>query len=293
MRVLTLLCAVGLLLFAQSREATPALEDEPADEVPDKTTSEAPIDTVSDLPDEPIVGLPPVLPVDPEVKDPVFAVLVGLIQTNTYGTLTHARLQAHLDRTGKKSRLPYGAVREVLRLPGEKPGTAHLSIEFDHDLDLPVPYSILGYHPGTFRTSKDLEFSEWILGEVRLRHDAPDGEKPESRTLVLEDVHLYGLVKGEVYVDIDGWLDNLLGSKLDDTNMVGFMLCRFEGELLGVAMGYNNAKEGRSGALSFREDKIIFPSPPEMKTIGRKMRARIEGLIKSSPVEVARRYAAE
>ncbi len=97
--------------------------------------------------------------------------------------------------------------------------------------------------------------------------------------IVLENAHLYGLEDGEITLDIDGWVDRMFGGNLDDTDIVGLLLCRYEGKWIGVAMGYNERERGRSGALDFGADKVVFPSPDEIKTVGRTMRSRVEGLL--------------
>lgn len=207
-------------------------------------------------PDPVVVGLPPILPYSAEVEDPVLGVLVGLVQTGTYGTLTGSRLRARLDQMGKTSKIPLETITEFRRFPGDKKGTAVLSVEFAEPLDLPVPYSVLGYHPGSFRTSRHCTFHEWILGDVGLLHRSEtDDNRYETMVLKLKNVHLYGVVSGEITLDVDGWLDRLMGSKLDDAEVTALMLCRYEGELLGLALGYTREHRGRFGPPHWRQSR--------------------------------------
>lgn len=230
--------------------------------------------------DRPMIGLPVNLPHVDDVKDPIFAILIGLVENDIYGTLTQQRLMIQLERMRKTSKLPYQSVIEVTRLPsGNGRPTNEISVTFDGELSLPIPYSILGYNPGSFRASRQCLFREWRLGTVTLNHSKKKGDGIEVVPVVLEDVYLFGLESGRVTLDIDGWLDRMLGGSLDDTDIVGLMLCRYQGKWMGVAMGYNEDRRGRSGALDFREDKVVFPSPDEMKTVGRTMRSRVEGLL--------------
>ena len=113
------------------------------------------------------------------------------------------------------------------------------------------------------------------------------GDRKGTTVLKLKDVHLYGVVSGEIPLDVDGWLDRLMGSKLDDAEVTALVLCRYEGEFLGLALGYTREHRGRSGALNLREDGIVFPLTSEIKTISRKMRARAERLMTSRPVQAA------
>jgi hypothetical protein len=61
--------------------------------------------------------------------------------------------------------------------------------------------------------------------------------------------------------------------------MVGFALFRYGGQLLGMAMGYNQDGRGRSGTFNFQRDSILFPNPPPLKAAGAHLRARLERLM--------------
>lgn len=244
------------------------------------TGAPTPESTAASTPEEPPAILPDVLPFAEEVKDPVFALLIGLVDADLYGTLDQQRLQAELDRRQMRSKLPYQRVLEVTRLPaGAGRPTNEVHVRFDGPISLPIPYSILGYNPGSFRTSQECRFREWTLGEVEVLFQKEAGDSVIDVPVVLEDVHLFGLTDGEIDLDIDKWVDALLGASIDDTEMVALMLCRYQGVWHGWAMGYNYEKKGRSGALDFRKDSVVFPSPSEFKAVGRKMRTRAEALL--------------
>jgi hypothetical protein len=225
------------------------------------------------------IGLPPVIPAEEGVRDPVFALLIGLVSSGSYGTLTEERLEQEMQRLPNRSKLPYQSLHSLTRMPIIPGRTGQIRLEFNGDLDLPVPYSILGYHPGSFTASRECLFREWNLGTVRLEHTAEVDGKIKQSTVELREVHLYGVARGKVRIDIDGWLDALLGGMLDDTDVTCLMLCRYQGRWLGFAMGYNDSGDGRSGALTFDTDEILFPSPPELRTVGRMMRKRTEQLM--------------
>lgn len=237
----------------------------------------APAQSVSDA-DSVHVGLPAILKQEPGVNDPVFAILTGLVTSGIYGTITRERLEQEVARTGGKSRLPFESVVSIKREP-VKPGlTALVTLDFKEPIDLPIPYSILGYHPGSFRASQHCLFREWEIGKIRLSEAEQKDDRTETHTIDLEDVHLFASVEGDVQIDIDAWLDALLGGAIDDTDVTALMLCRWQGEWYGVAMGYGHDKSGRSGVLSLREDKILFPTPDGLRGIGRQMRANAERL---------------
>ena len=227
--------------------------------------------------------LPEILPYQPEIKEPVFALLVGLVETDSYGMLTRDHLIRDLRRRKLSSHLPYQWVTSVTR-ESEYPGqTATVTITFDHDMDLPVPYSILGYHPGSFLASDSCVFREWRLGDITLQHPYQEKGKWLYRPLKIEDVHAYGLTSGKISIDFDGWLDNMMGGALDDTYVVGLILFKYNGVWTGMATGYSKDKAGRSGGFNFEKDEIMFPGPDEMKTIGRTLRGKMEEWLLSWP----------
>jgi hypothetical protein len=200
-----------------------------------------------------------------DVRDPVFAYLVGLVDTDLYGTIDAHVLEEVVRRSRGKSRLPYRTLQSLTREPEPH---RRVTVAFEERLRLPIPYEILTYNPGSLRASREVVLREYPLGDFVF-----DLEGREER---VSDVHLFGVIEGAVLVDIDGWLDHLVGGKLDDTRVTGLALFRYNGERFGLAMGYNSEWKGRSGLLNLREDRIRFPSPPTMKTAAWKLRQFLE-----------------
>jgi len=231
--------------------------------------------------------LPEELPFDPQVADPVFSVLVAMVRADLHGTLTREHLVRELERRRVKSRLPYAAVREVARLPGPEGVQALVTIRFERSLDVPIPYSILWYHPGRIRGEGLCAFREWSLGNVGVPYQArPDAA---AATLALADVHLFALDTGRLRVDIDGWLDRLMGSALDDTDLVGLAVFGWAGRGYGMALGHNPGRQPRSGAFDFRGDRVVFPMSGELKAVSRSLRARLESLEREAGSDIIRR----
>jgi len=220
------------------------------------------------------IGLPDELPSEPRVKDPVFAVLVGLVAADHYGALTRGRLESHLGPRAQASRLPYREMREVSRMPEEPAPTSAVTIVLDRPLKLPIPYSILGYHPGSVEGGPACVFREWSLGAIGMAHG--------GTRLELTDVRLFGLREGRLFVDIDGWLDRLAGRLLDDSDLEGLALFRHEGRWLGIGFGHNPRGEPRSGLFDFARDRVVLPLPGEMRTVARFLRARAAALMSAA-----------
>lgn len=218
------------------------------------------------------VDLPvPVLAED--VRDPIFALLAALLDAGAYGSLEPATIDS-VARAAGGSRLPYGHLESMERDPQGRDRSV-LRMRFDDDLKLSVPYSILGYNPGSLRSSRDLRLQHWRLRTFALRWK--DGD--DWRQLRLRDVELFALREGGVSLDVDWWIDKLFGSGLDDTDLVGFAILRHENRRLVVAFGYNKSGDGRSGVFDLTEDEVRFPAPKELLRLGRELRARAESLL--------------
>jgi hypothetical protein len=177
-----------------------------------------------------------------------------------------------------KSKLPYRTVEEVTRLPVQPGYSARVTVSFREPLDLPVPYSILGYHPGSFTASTVCNFREWEFPALQFVETSGTGKGARTRTIDLTEVHLFALETGVIWIDIDAVVDKLLGGAIDDTRVTVLALCKHEGEWIGVATGYGRDGHGRSGILSLREDKILFPTPDVLKPLGRRLRGKAEAL---------------
>jgi hypothetical protein len=214
------------------------------------------------------LALPPEPFLPEDIKDPVFAYLIGLLDRRTDGLVTGGHLQAILDSSGKKSRVPCYRIANVQSV-AENPGfVSWARAEFIEQLRVSVPYSILGYHPGRLVSSQSVTARQWRLPRVF----APNPGKEGPHTLELEDVTLLAVVEGYIELDIDGWLDALMGGALDDTKMVGLAIFTYDGARYGMALGYNRDGEPRSGALHLGEDEVAFPTPEALKAVARHLR---------------------
>jgi hypothetical protein len=224
--------------------------------------------------------VPQQIPFDAGVADPVFAALVGLLRGDVHGTLTGDHLRAELQRIGKPSRLPHDKLASLSRQAGS-PGEADVVARMVAPLSVPIPYAILGYHPGKVVTSQTCRFRERSLGNLLI-------SEPASAPVQLDDVHLLRLESGSLLTDVDAWLDFVLGGALDDTEVRGLAVFGWKGRLYAIAVGFNRQGRPRSGAFDFAGDKVLFPVPPELRTATRVLRAQL-GLTTQTPLESAAR----
>lgn len=255
--------ATGILVAAALLAAPPS----PAQTTPPARPA-APADSAAS--DSLVVRL------EPGARDPVWAVLLGLAFSDAHGTLTGERLADEVRKSGRTSQLPYDMMEDTRREAAQRPRESIVTTRFKAAIDLPVPYQILSYHPGSFRGTDLLVFREIDLGTVTIAHQVLVNRKVTMAPFDIHDVHLFILKKGALEIDIDGWLDALAGDNLDDTWVAGIAVFRRGNGVYGMALGYNDKGEGRSGTLSFGEDKVLYPNPPDLKSAARQLRRTLE-----------------
>jgi hypothetical protein len=213
------------------------------------------------------------LPQAPDVRDPVFAMLVAYVRADRLGLVTRESIAQSLAERRQKSRLPWRLAREFARVPGGKDGGATVTLLFDGPVDVPIPYQILWYHPGRIRASSCCRFREWRLAELPF-----DTRKAEQRAPwpPLTDLRLFALDEGELLLDIDGWLDALFGEALDDTFVTCLAVGRYRGREYGFAVGRNREGKPRIGAFDLSADSVVFPLPSDLRAANRAVRREYE-----------------
>jgi hypothetical protein len=215
----------------------------------------------------------PPLPVERGVTDPVFAILIGLIETDTFGCVSGAGFAREIRRSARPTRLPYQRLREVARQPATNGAIARVSLLLDGPLATPIPYRLLFYRPGRICADARLELTEWDLGDLG---PAPAMVGSGSTAATPTHVRLFAISEGGLDVDIDGWLDALAGARLDDTRLTGLALFRMPRRWWGVGLGHNRKKEPRVGLFDLAADEIVFPVPASMRPWVRRLREELD-----------------
>jgi hypothetical protein len=221
----------------------------------------------------PVTAGAPLAPV-PGVRDPVFEILLAFNLGWPAGHLSGAELVRRVEASGRHSPIPYRGVLWQRRVPLADSSGTSVETVFDRPIDLPVPYEVLGYHPGSFRTTGRFVFRERNLGDLVLTDDRKDKDTPLA-PVSLGDVHLFTLVEGSLEIDIDGWLDKLAGGNLDDTSIRAMAVFVRDGRRYGLALGRNPDGEGRSGVFDFGTEKVLYPTPEDFKVVARYLRRQL------------------
>lgn len=204
-------------------------------------------------------GLPPepVTAAGDTIIEPFFAFVVSRAEADSVGRWTAADVAAFARLRGRPSRLP---VERLVALERRRPiaGSesrhtgarvlAEWTITFDRALAFPLPYSILGYHPGSLRASACLVLAE--LAPVDLSLAWRDDHQPVAA------VRVFVCERGHLVLDADAVVDRLLGEILDDSWTVGFVVAREDARRLGL--GVMLGRDGRHiyGEFDFARDRI-------------------------------------
>jgi hypothetical protein len=213
----------------------------------------------------------------PEIREPFFEFLISMAESDSMGLWTGDELRAHAATAGRDSRFPLDDVVSLSRArpdrqaAGKYPGAlvrAVWTIELTGKQDRPMPYSILGYHPGTLRIDSVLVLSEIGPTNLTVRYVEDD----EQVTRLLTEVRIFPLEQGYVILDADGFLDAMLGSGLDDAWILGFVTAREDGKLVGL--GVSLGKKGRHifGEFDFSQDKVLANGRLPMAVLSRSSR---------------------
>jgi hypothetical protein len=203
-----------------------------------------------------------------DCRDPVFSYLLNLLDRGCVGIVTTEHFRAAAGDSKRASKIPFELIRDVARIPDGRADHVWIRIRFSQGIDVPVPYSLLGYRPGSLRSTAEVTLMEWRLGDLPLLAAGSEG----NGAVNIEDVTVWGVIDGAILLDIDGWVDAIMGAALDDTHVVVLAVFRYESQRYALAAGFNDDGHGRSGALHLGDDKIRFPAPDEFKLVGRELR---------------------
>ena len=205
------------------------------------------------------------------VTDPLFALMLGVVDADLYGLIAQSELDSIVQANGG-TKLPHEVFTRIRRRPLNDGATSYVEFQLSEAVDRPIPYSLLGYNPGSIRASQRIDFLHFEIGERSYLVELDDAEQE----IQIEDAELYVVAEGFMEMDFDGWLDRLLGSKLDDMQVKAFLTFRWQDQRFSLGMGLNNKGRGKTGAFDFVKDETLFPAPKELLVVGREMRE--EGL---------------
>ena len=202
-----------------------------------------------------------------DCADPYFGLLIGVIDGDLFGALDTAYLDSVFAAHGG-SKIPYQTIERMERLPASGGLDSKVFIRLEDVMEVPIPYAILGYNPGTLRSTQRLHMFHWRLGDHHVAYE----EDHEAHDFLARDVELFVLELGYMEMDIDGWLDRIMGGKLDDVRLSGFAVFRDGERRIGLGFGYSTTGRRRTGAFDLAANESLFPAPAAYLALGRSLR---------------------
>ncbi|HET6486894.1 MAG TPA: hypothetical protein VFH83_10770 [Spirochaetia bacterium] len=200
------------------------------------------------------ISLPPTA-----VKDTFFAYVLGIIQTGVEVDIDNAGMRDILTEFKSTLKLPFDLVNRVTQHTADQ--STSIGLDFDGEVSIPIPFALLGYHPGSINSSPDLSFG--VTKTVYQEPSAADASSP---------VFALTLQQGTVLVNIDDWLEALFPSLLEDTWVRHIIFFVWKGQWVGLLEG-RGQRDGREmrAYFNFTGNRILFPIPAELDRIGRRL----------------------
>ena len=200
------------------------------------------------------VSLPP-----RQVRDTFFAYVLGIISAGIEVDVDGEQMRAILTEFTSSLRLPFDLIRRVTQHTDEETGARTIGLDFQGDVSIPIPFSILFYHPGSIVADRSLLFRV----DRSLMADPAGKEAPGP----VFDLAITG---GSVLVDIDDWLEALFSPSLEDTWIRHIVFFTWQGEWIGLLEGTGSVT-GRvhRAYFNFTRNRIVFPVPPALDGQGK------------------------
>ena len=196
-----------------------------------------------------------------QVKDTFFAYVLGIIQAGIEVDIDNAAMREILTEFKSALKLPFDLVERVTQRTSPETGKRLIGLDFTTDVVIPIPFSLLFYHPGSITSDRSLLF------QVN-RSTYADPGAPGVPAPVFDLV----LIEGRVLVDVDNWLEWLLAAYLEDTWIRHIVFFTWRGDWIGLLEG-TGKRTGRQlrAFFDFTKNKILFPDPAELDGIGRSL----------------------
>ncbi|MGA2976166.1 MAG: hypothetical protein ABSF77_12715 [Spirochaetia bacterium] len=200
------------------------------------------------------VSLPPT-----EVKDTFFAYVLGIIKAGIEVDIDNERMRDILTEFKTALNLPFDLISRVTQHTVAETGERQIGLDFVRNVVIPIPFSLLFYHPGSITADRSLVFQV-------VRSTYTDPGVPEQPALVFDLV----LEQGNILVDIDDWLEVLFSAYLEDTWIRHIVFFTWNGDWIGLLEG-NGKRTGRvlRAYFNFTHNKIIFPVPAALDKTGK------------------------
>ena len=192
-----------------------------------------------------------------EVADPFIAMVIGLLAHDAFVAMDGDTLRRLFPQLADIADIPFQSLRSFSRAPLAGSTLRRFEVRFGEDLEIPLPINILGYRPGRVRLARTIAGDQRVLRRLTLAH--PENE----RLAVIGPVYVVDLPQGGMEIDLDWWLDLLLGRDFGDLDARLVLIFRYRGIWFGVLGGYAN--DGRVLSWTFElKHSYFLVRPPAM-----------------------------
>ena len=193
-----------------------------------------------------------------EVKDTFFAYVLGIIKAGVEVDIDNAAMREILTEFKSALNLPFDLVARVTQHTSAQSEKRFIGLDFQTDVVIPIPFSLLFYHPGSITSDRSLLFQ--VNRSTYADPGAPGAPAP------VFDLVLTG---GRVLVDVDDWLEWLLRAYVEDTWIRHIVFFTWRGDWIGLLEGTGRGTGRQLRAFfDFTKNKILFPEPAELSGIG-------------------------
>jgi hypothetical protein len=199
-----------------------------------------------------------------EVKDTFFAFLLGLIARGAEIDVDNQEMREILVEFTSVLNVPADLITRFTQRVNPDTGEQRLELDFLRDVEVPVPFALLFYHPGSVRMTRAIVFD--VKRSAMSASDAGAAGTPGS------PVYLLTLTEGSIFADIDAWLEVLFSAQLEDSWITDVFFFRWHGEWIGMLEGKGKTSGRiRRAYFDYTKNEIVFPAPDSLKNIGRKL----------------------
>jgi hypothetical protein len=195
-----------------------------------------------------------------EVRDSFFAYVLGIINTGIDLDIDNKQMREILTEFKSSLNLPFALIVRVRQTTDPSNGARTIGLDFQRDVNIPIPFSMLFYHPGRIVASQNLVFTVTR---------STSGDPATSG--ITSPVFDLALTQGSLLVTIDGWLKVLLSAHhLEDTRIHHIVFFKWRGAWIGLFEGAvkKTGRERRS-YFNFTRNVIVFPVPNELDEMGK------------------------
>jgi hypothetical protein len=217
-----------------------------------------------------------------QVKDTFFAYLLGIIRTGADIDVDNEEMRAILVEFKTTLDVPFDLISRFSQHEDPESADRAVSLEFQRDVMIPIPFSILFYHPGRITSTQLLRFtvhrSPWADPGSLSETGSPtepgfpaavgSSTEPASPAEPGEAFDLV-LARGSILVEIDAWLKALFSAHLEDTWVRHIVFFKWNGDWITMLQGIGRSTQKVKRAyFDLTKNTILFPPSDSLKSAG-------------------------